>query len=233
MDTPLHEVNAQFGARTHGCIPRAQNLMDGVARRGQPDLLSGPRHCSCRLSDKHPHAKVSFGFTGRRRAGKTTLMAGVAEALCAHGYSVSAVKCANGDDDRRRHEEDVRLMHGAGCREVTWQEKRRWVLMHEYPCYPQLDLAHILARMAPVDIVLVEGFEDASLPKIEVCRPSVDEPFIWPTCRRPVAVATDASIRHGGITLDLNAPPAIADFIITYLGVANAIGQAGVAGQFE
>lgn len=179
-------------------------------------------HPGERIAVDPTRAKRLFGFVGKRGAGKTTLMAGVAEALCTLGYTVSAIYCSYAEEGAARHDEAVRLLRDAGCREVIWPEVAKTVAIRG--CVGQLEqqLERTLSHMAQVDIVLVEGFEDASLPKLEVFRASLDVPFVSPCCRCLAALATDAHVRYCGITLDLNVPQTVADFIITYLGLPHA-----------
>lgn len=169
-----------------------------------------------------PHVKGVFGFTGMRGAGKTTLMAGVAEILRDAGYSVSAIKYPRDQSDLEQSGKGRCRLCDAGCREVAVLGEKRLGLLHEYRDRQESLLNRVLACMAPVDIVLVEGIDDASMPKIEVFRPSVQNDCTWRTHRSVVAVATDESIRCSQITLDLNDWPTVADFIITCLRLSNA-----------
>jgi molybdopterin-guanine dinucleotide biosynthesis protein B len=74
-------------------------------------------------------------------------------------------------------------------------------------------LAELIERLLPVDLVLVEGFRDDDIPKIEVFRPQLGQAPFWPRMRL-LAVATDAALPDCPLAvLDLNAPERIADFI--------------------
>jgi len=92
---------------------------------------------------------------------------------------------------------------------------------HEYRDNPEASLEQILARMAPVDIVLVEGFEGTSIPKIEVFRPSLGQAPLWRNHRSIIAVATDESLGCRRIVLDINNSSTVADFIIACLRLSN------------
>ena len=51
-----------------------------------------------------------------------------------------------------------------------------WALMHEHRGAPEPSLEDLVARMKPVDILLVEGFKSHHHHKIEVHRPAADKP---------------------------------------------------------
>ena len=86
--------------------------------------------------------------------------------------------------DTHRHRE-------AGAHEVLVATAKRWALLHEVDG-PEPALPTLLARMAPVDLVLVEGFKTHEFPKLEVYRPALGKPPIWPDWPDVAAVATDA-----------------------------------------
>ena len=75
------------------------------------------------------------------------------------------------------------------------------------------ELPELLARMQPVDLVLVEGYKTHKFPKLEVYRPALGKPPIWPDQPDIVAVATDAPVSAEREVLPLNDPAAIADWI--------------------
>lgn len=170
----------------------------------------------------HSHVKAVFGFAGASGAGKTTLLTKIAGILQADGYSVSAVKHTRHRTEFDQPGKDSFRMREAGCREVILAGEKRWALMHECRDGLEPSMDQILARMAPVDIVLVEGFHAASMPKIEVFRPSLGQAPLWRSHPSIVAVATDESIACERIVLDLNNASTIADFIIACLSSPNA-----------
>jgi molybdopterin-guanine dinucleotide biosynthesis protein B len=93
----------------------------------------------------------------------------------------------------------------------------RWAIMHELSG-PEPSLAALIGRLAPVDLVLVEGFKANPHPKIEVFRPALDRDPVWPGRPDIVAVASDAAVETGhAALLPLNEPDTIVDWAMTYL----------------
>jgi molybdopterin-guanine dinucleotide biosynthesis protein B len=162
-------------------------------------------------------AKKIFGLTGSSNAGKTTL----AEELIAwfrfEGYLISTVKHAHHGFDIDRPGKDSFRMREAGAQEVFLVGDRRWVLMHEYADEDEPSLESLVERLAPCDVVLVEGFRRSDVPKIEVYRPSLGNPPSWPDNPTIVAVAADAPIDCPLPVLDLNRPVEIAQYIHNFL----------------
>jgi molybdopterin-guanine dinucleotide biosynthesis protein B len=104
----------------------------------------------------------------------------------------------------------------AGAEEVVVVSDARWALLRETPA--ETDLRQLAARMAPVDLVLVEGFKQYDFPKIEVFRPAAGGPPMWPDLPGIVAVATDdTALDCPHPLLPLNDPARIATWIATWM----------------
>jgi len=152
------------------------------------------------------------GIVGFSGSGKTTLLTGMIPLLQARGISVSTVKHAHHEvaldvpgKDSWRHRE-------AGASEVILAAPQGFALFGE-----SAGLEALLARLAPVDLVLVEGFRGEQIPKIEVFRAALGKPPLWPEME-VIAVASDAGAENCPVpVLDLNAPAAVADFVIAAL----------------
>ncbi len=158
-----------------------------------------------------------LGIAGWSGAGKTSMIEAVLPHLIAHGLSVSTIKHAHKGFDLDHPGKDSFRHRAAGAREVLLLGDRRFALLHE--CNgEQPDLMSLLGRMAPVDLVLVEGFRDYPMPKLEIFRPSVGKPPLWPTHPSVLAVATDAAPLDDCALpqLDLNQPTHIAAWIIAH-----------------
>ena len=160
-----------------------------------------------------------MGFAGWSGSGKTTLVEQVIAALGARGLAVSLVKHAHHSFDIDHAGKDSWRHRQAGCREVMVSSGQRWSLTHELRGAPEATLDELLAQLAPCDIVLVEGFKRASIPKVEVWRRVVTEPLLHPDDPHIVAVATDGRLDTTLPQLDINDPAAVAGFIADYLGV--------------
>lgn len=161
--------------------------------------------------------KCVFGLAGLSNSGKTSLAKELIAWFRHAGYTVSSIKHAHHGFDIDRPGKDSFQMREAGAKEVLLIGDQRWVLMREYDNESEPTLEEAVARLAPCDIVLVEGFKKSNAPKIEVFRPSLGRPPLWPNEPSIVAVATDEPIDCDLPLLDLNAPATIARFIKDYL----------------
>lgn len=161
-----------------------------------------------------------FGLAGWSNSGKTTLMTALVAILGRRGYRVSTIKHAHHAFDIDRPGKDSYRHREAGATEVLITSGRRWALMHELRDEEEPSLEDLVARMTPVDLLLIEGFKRHEHPKIEVHRPSVGKPPLWPEDTWVVAVASDETPE--GVDrplLDLNDPEGIADFILHHVGL--------------
>lgn len=157
-----------------------------------------------------------IGFAGWSGSGKTTLIEQLIRLLTAKGVTVSLVKHAHHDFEVDLPGKDSWRHRKAGCREVLISSSQRWVLMHELARdEEEMTLTALLEQVSPCDIVIVEGFKRAPIPKIEVHRAALDEPLLFPDDEHIVAVATDvAGLDAGGLPLlDLNEPAEVAEFV--------------------
>jgi molybdopterin-guanine dinucleotide biosynthesis protein B len=154
-----------------------------------------------------------IGLVGWSGSGKTTLLTELLPLLRSAGLSVSTVKHTHHGFDMDRPGKDSYRHREAGAHEVMVSGGKRWALLHEVtglePTLPDL-----LARMTPVDIVLVEGFKSHPFPKLEVHRPALGKPPIWPEQSDIVAVAADAPIECDRTVLPLNEPRRIAAWVL-------------------
>ncbi|MSP03089.1 MAG: molybdopterin-guanine dinucleotide biosynthesis protein B [Acetobacteraceae bacterium] len=156
-----------------------------------------------------------LGIVGWSGSGKTTLTVALLPLLRACGMTVSTIKHAHHGFDMDQPGKDSHRHRVAGAREVLVVSSRRWALLHEIEG-PEPGLADLLARMVPVDLVLVEGFKSHPGPKLEVWRPILGKPPLWDHEPGVVAVATDSTPDIGSrVLLPLNQPEAIAIWIRT------------------
>jgi molybdopterin-guanine dinucleotide biosynthesis protein B len=164
-----------------------------------------------------------FGIAGWSGSGKTTLMLALIPVLVGRGLSVSTMKHAHHDFDVDKPGKDSYEHRRAGAREVMVSSANRWALMHELRGGPEPTSAELIARMAPVDLLLIEGFKHEDHDKLEVYRPSTGRPPLHPEDPKVVAVASDAPIDDCPVArLDLNDVEAIADFVIAHCGLRAA-----------
>jgi len=158
----------------------------------------------------------TFGLVGRSGSGKTSLMVRLLPALRQRGLTVSTIKHAHHGFDLDRPGKDSFRHREAGAKEVMLVADARWALMHEILDAPEPPLEDLLARMAPVDLVLIEGFHTHRHRAIEVYRPSEGRDLIWRPGSEIVALACDVALPDITIpVLDLNDAERIADFLLT------------------
>lgn len=161
-----------------------------------------------------------IGFAGWSGSGKTTLVEQVIALLSARGLAVSLVKHAHHRFDIDHEGKDSWRHRHAGCREVMISSGVRWSLMHELRGEEEMPLEALLGKLSACDVVLVEGFKRAAIPKIEVYRAEVGEPLLFPGDPHIVAIATHPGVDCPLPQLDIDDPAAVADFIVTYLELA-------------
>ena len=134
-----------------------------------------------------------LGIAGWSGAGKTTLIEKLIPLLCARGLSVSTVKHAHHGFDMDRPGKDSHRHRTAGATEVLVSAGNRWALLREERG-PEPDLPALLARLSPVDWVLVEGWRTHRFAKLEVYRPGHGREPLWPVMPDVLAVATNAAL---------------------------------------
>jgi molybdopterin-guanine dinucleotide biosynthesis adapter protein len=160
-----------------------------------------------------------LGIVGWSGSGKTTLLTALLRLLKARGQTVSTVKHTHHGFDMDRPGKDTFRHREAGAQEVLVASGERWALLHELNG-PEPRLPELLARMQPVDLVLVEGFKTHPFPKLEVYRPALGKPPIWHTEPDIVAVAADAPLASCDRTLlPLNDPAAVAAWLVQFLAL--------------
>ena len=134
-----------------------------------------------------------IGLAGWSGAGKTTLITRVIPVLVRRGLKVATVKHAHHAFDIDRPGKDSWLHREAGASEVVVASSRRWALVHELRDEPELSLIDLLAKLSPVDLVIIEGFKRHAHPKLEVYRAAVGKPLIYPQDDCVVAIASDSA----------------------------------------
>ncbi|SDH13660.1 molybdopterin-guanine dinucleotide biosynthesis protein B [Pseudomonas benzenivorans] len=157
-----------------------------------------------------------FGIAGFSGSGKTSLIEKLIPEFNARGLRVSVAKHTHHRFDLDRPGKDSWRHREAGAEQVLVLSNERWVLMHELRGAPEPTLEEQLEVMSDVDLVLIEGFKAAPVPKVEVHRPSTGKSGLWLENPHVVAVATDAPIETRLPTLELNDPVAVAQFILDY-----------------
>lgn len=135
-----------------------------------------------------------IAIAGGRALRESRLVEDLIAALRIDGFTVSAIKRAPDGFDIDQPGKWSHLRREAGCGEVMLVGDLRFALLHEYGAAPVPTIDQLLAYLAPVDIVLVEGFRDADVPTIEVVQAGGDHPARWPADPRVVALIADCPV---------------------------------------
>ncbi len=160
-----------------------------------------------------------FGITGWKNSGKTTLTERLVAELTGRGLRVSTIKHAHHSVDVDQPGKDSFRHRAAGAGEVILASAHRWALMHELRGAKEPSVEDLLAKLSPVDIVLIEGFKKNDHAKIEASvKP--DRPLIALNDPSIKAVAAGHDVGALGVpVLDINDIPAIADFVLKEVGL--------------
>lgn len=159
-----------------------------------------------------------YGVIGWKNSGKTSLMERLVAEITGRGVSVSTVKHVHHTVDLDQPGKDTWRHRQAGAREVVLASADRLAILVEHRG-PEPELPAVLARLAPVDLVLVEGYKRDAHPKVEVWRAETGHALIQPGDPLVRAVATDSALTLPVPVLDLNDAGAVADFILREVGL--------------
>lgn len=161
-----------------------------------------------------------FGVVGWKNSGKTGLMERLVTEFVSRGRTVSTLKHAHHSFDVDRPGKDSDRHRAAGAHQVLLSSANRWALMTELRGQQEPPLAELLDKLAPVDLVLIEGYKRDTHLKIEAHRRETRQPLIAPDDPTIRAVASNAAPDGLAVpVLDLNDTGAIADFIANELGM--------------
>ena len=151
-----------------------------------------------------------IGIAGWSGAGKTTLISRVIPHLRQQGLRVSVIKHAHHEFDVDVPGKDSWVHRQSGAEEVLVSSAKRWALMHELRGAKEPSLSELLRKMAPVDLIVVEGFKSEPYRKIEVFRKDSGKPPLFTDDPAIVGIATDAAIETSLPVVHLDDVPAVA-----------------------
>jgi molybdopterin-guanine dinucleotide biosynthesis protein B len=155
-----------------------------------------------------------FGFAGWSGSGKTTLIEQLVPRFIGAGLTVSMVKHAHHSFDVDQPGKDSYRHREAGCKEVVLSSEKRWVIQHELRGDPEPGLEQQIARMSPCDLLLVEGYKHAAVPKLEVYREANGKPLLHPEDPHVIAIAADVPLATRLPQFALDEYDRIAAFIL-------------------
>jgi molybdopterin-guanine dinucleotide biosynthesis adapter protein len=156
-----------------------------------------------------------IGIAGWKNSGKTTLVTRLVAEFSGRGLSVATIKHAHhafqiddGETDSARHRR-------AGAGQVAIVSAARWAVVRELRENPEPKLEDIIARLEPCDLIIIEGYKRAPIPKIEVRRSAaMGSGSLSDTDPHVIAIAADHEVTHAGLPVfALDAIGGIADFI--------------------
>jgi len=190
---------------------------------GQHD---GPAEATNKTNDGRKEQKMNAPPTGRMRiiglagwsgSGKTTLVTKLIPRLIARGLKVSTLKHAHHGFDLDQPGKDSFFHRAAGATEVIISSAKRWAVLHELRDEREWDLHALVAKMSPVDLVLVEGFKRDAFPKLEIHRAENNKPLIHPHDPHVVAIASDIMLPQAKVpVVHLDDIEVIADLLLKH-----------------
>ncbi|WP_439109860.1 molybdopterin-guanine dinucleotide biosynthesis protein B [Lentibacter sp.] len=160
-----------------------------------------------------------YGVVGWKNAGKTGLMERLVREITSRGISVSTVKHAHHAFDVDHEGKDSYRHRIAGANEVVLASRKRVAIMQEMRGAEEPSLDALLARLSPVDLVLIEGYKRDAHPKVEAFRAETGNPLIGQDDATVRAVASDTPLAFDRPVFDLNDTKAVANFILGEVGL--------------
>jgi molybdopterin-guanine dinucleotide biosynthesis protein B len=166
-----------------------------------------------------------IGLAGWSGSGKTTLITKVLPVLIGRGLKVSTLKHAHHGFDLDQPGKDSFMHRAAGASEVIISSAKRWAVLHELRDEPEWDMPALLQKIAPVDLVLVEGYKRESFPKIEIYRMANGKPLLHGEDKFIVAIASDTPLPDVRLpVIDLNDIEVVADALLNHAVPLDKVG---------
>ena len=161
-----------------------------------------------------------IGIAGWKKSGKTTLVVRLIEEFTRRGLKVASVKHAHHNFQIDDAETDSARHRRAGAAQVAVVSAKRWALIRELSGAPEPDLADVIAQLGPCDLVIVEGYKSAAIPKIEARRSAASSrKMLADGDPNVIAIAADHACDGAGRPVfALDDIAAIADFIVATVG---------------
>lgn len=170
---------------------------------------------------KGPGGAPVIGVAGWKKSGKTTLVERLIVEFTRRGLKVSTVKHAHHDFQVDDKATDSARHRRAGAVQVAIVSSSRWAIVTELRDAPEPSLRDVLNKLEPCDLVLVEGYKSAPIPKIEARRrEGRPGPSLAAGDANVIAIASDHEIAKCTLPVfALDDVAAIADFILKTVGL--------------
>lgn len=185
VNTPADLAQARRRAQDGGGIEPPGAGGDGRGAGGSTALDLAPRVVD--FMRRTPLPTVSF--VGKKKSGKTTVLAGVIAELTRRGRRVAAIKSDQHGFSIDVPGTDSHTLREAGA-DVTLVASPEHVAMMSRVPQPVPLLGLVWRLREPLDIVLTEGFARQPAPKIEVSRAARSHGLIAP-CDELLAIVSD------------------------------------------
>jgi molybdopterin-guanine dinucleotide biosynthesis protein B len=162
-----------------------------------------------------------IGIAGWKKSGKTTLVERLVGEFTRRGLKVATVKHAHHDFQIDQGETDSARHRRAGASQVAVVSAKRWAVIAELEAAPEPELEEVLTWLAPCDLVIVEGYKAARIPKVETRRrEALGHKSLAQADANIIAIAADHAAEGAGRPVfALDDTGAIADFIARSLGL--------------
>jgi molybdopterin-guanine dinucleotide biosynthesis adapter protein len=165
-----------------------------------------------------------IGIAGWKNSGKTTLTTALIAEFTRRGLNVATIKHAHHSFQIDDAETDSARHRRAGAGQVAVVSRDRWAMVRELKGADEPDLADVVAMLEPCDLIVVEGYKSAQIPKVEARRAaSLSREKLSDTDPHVIAIAADHAIESATLPVfDLNQVSQIADFILARVGPLGA-----------
>lgn len=162
-----------------------------------------------------------FGIVGRSGSGKTTLIEKMIPWFAARELHVAVIKHSHHNLEFEPPHKDSSRFRSAGAREVIVASPFHYALFHNLQDETEPNLVDLVKRLQGADIILVEGYRQAAIPRLEVYRPDRGIEPVYLNTQHVVAIASDDIHMQVPLPiLNLNSPACVAQFILDFTQTA-------------
>ena len=171
------------------------------------------------MSDLYSFPVPLLGFAAYSGTGKTTLLEQLIPLLIEQGLTIALVKHSHHDIEIDKPGKDSYRLRKAGASQVVLGSPQRTIIFKEnvQQTEPRLIEQLNCLDVNELDLVLVEGFRHEKFAKIELHRPSLGKPLLYPDDQSIIAIASDQPISTTLPALNINDIQQINAFVLEHL----------------